>query len=146
MMQITLFGAAPQSAAERAAASFFQAVDYALLRDQCRWLGRCLNAGAPADLPGRKLLRFLDHLPEAFAAQGGELPQRRRYWRAVHEMKAWLLARLIEEGQDSPGYGLLHLLDAVQDFATDTLGVPEHVVFPLLRWTIEQEPSHSKAA
>lgn len=146
-MQILLFDSAPESAAERAAAAFFQTIDYALLAEQRRWLRRTTDRKEPTDRAGRRLLRFIDNLREAFSAQGGELDKRRQYWKGVSEMKQWLLTRLDGgHAQESPGMGLLHLLDAVQDFATDTLGVPEHWVFPGLRVTMQQELSYSQAA
>ena len=149
-MQITLFSSAPdpQTPAEAAAAAFFSAVDYKLLGQQRQWLNRTLDHKAVQDRPGRRLLRFLDTLCDTFNAQGGELSQKRQYWQAVHEMKNWLLAKVdFGRAEESPGMGLLHLLDAVQDFATDTLGVPEHYVFPGLRVTIQAEQlSYSRAA
>jgi hypothetical protein len=147
-MQYNLFDSAPRLASEHAAAPFFRTVDFELLAQQRRWLNYVIDHQARADRAGRRLLRFVDRLGQAFERQGTELPQQRRYWEAVHDMKTWLLAKL-DGGRaaESPGMGLLHLLDGVQDYAADVLLVPEYVVFPSLRMTVHRtERSFSQAA
>lgn len=52
----------------------------------------------------------------------------------LREQKAWLLGRIDEPSwPDGRGErdGLLHLIDAIQDFAVDRMGKPEREVFNL---------------
>ena len=53
-------------------------------------------------------------------------------WELLREQKLWLLQ--LEEiftAIPEEAYGLIHLLDAIQDFAVDVMGLPDKEVFDL---------------